>query len=123
MLMPPFPPSPKKVTNQLGLGVLSPPPKAWVPLSCVPPMIWLSGFCIFRERLWNWSVARPAFIEVIVVGTFDSQLLQSIRLFPVIPRDAHWLWTSVNEPSNRQTPPSFAINTIFGLNGVAAIAC
>src|SRR4029077_9524101 len=120
MLMPEFPPSPKTVTNQLGLRALS---KAWVPLSCVPPMIWLSGFCTFRERLWYWSVARPAFIEVIVVGTFDSQLLQSIRLFPVSPRDPHWLWTSLNEPSRRHMPPSFAIKTIFGLNGVAAIAC
>src|SRR5262245_14814987 len=120
MSMPEFPPSPKIVTNQLGLALLL---KAWVPLSCVPPMISLSGFCTFTERLWNWSVGRFLFMLEIVVGTFDSQLLQSTKLAPVNPRDAHWLCTSLNEPSSRQMPPSFPINTIFGLNGVVAIAC
>ena len=75
------------------------------------------------DRLWYWSVPSPWFNDEIVVGTFDSQLVQSMRLFPDIGRDEHWLDTSVNDPFNLQTPPSLAMNTMLGLSGVAAIAC
>src|SRR5206468_12147036 len=86
-------------------------------------MMSLSGFCTLTERLWYCSVPRFLFIVEIVVGTLESQLLQSIRSLPVNPRDAHWLETSVNEPFSLQMPPSSALKTMFGLNGVAAIAC
>ncbi len=65
----------------------------------------------------------PVFIVEIVVGTLDSQLLQSIRSLPDKPRDADSLCTSLNDPSNLHIPPSLPITTMFGLNGVAAIAC
>ncbi len=108
------------VTNQL----LAPGPlKAWVPLSCVPPMMSLSGFCTFSDRLWNWSVPSPLFIVKIVVGTLESQFLQSSPSLPVIGRGAHRLETSVNVPSSLQKPPSFAMKTMFGLPGTEAIAC
>ena len=118
--IPDWPPSPKMVTNQLPLPW---PLKAWVPLSCVPPMMSPSGFCTFSDRLWNWTVPRPLFSDVIVVGTFDNQLEQSIRSLPERPRDEHWLETFENEPFSLHRPPSFAMKTMFGLNGAAAIAC
>src|SRR4029077_12751334 len=92
-------------------------------LSCVPPIMSFSAFWTLTDRLWNWRVSMFLFIEEIVVGTFESQLLQSIRLLPVNPRDAHSLCTSLNDPYNLQIPPSLPIKTMFGLNGVAAIAC
>src|SRR6476620_12194067 len=118
-LMPDCPPSPKMLTKPLPFLPLMP----WVPLSCVPPIRSLSGFWTLTDRLWYWSVPSPLFIDEIVVGTFESQLLQSIRLFPVSPRPAHWLCTSLNDPFILQTPPSSPLKRMFGLNGVAAIAC
>src|SRR5437588_4444954 len=118
---PDCPPSPKMVTNQ-GLFTFS-ELNACVPLSCVPPMMSASGSCELTERLWNWSVPRLLFSVEIVVGTFESQFWQSVRSSPVSPRDEHWLETFENEPLSLQTPPSFAMKTLFGSNGVAAIAC
>src|SRR6266513_2083157 len=117
-LVPDWPPSPKIVTKALPLPLM-----AWVPLSCVPPNRSLSGFCTLTERLWYCSVPRLLFIVEIVVGTFESQLLQSVRLAPERLRLAHWLCTSLNEPSSLQIPPSLAMKTMSGLNGVDAIAC
>src|SRR6202007_27444 len=124
-LMPDCPPSPKMVTNQFELPWPLPPlwlVKACVPLSWVPPMMSLSGSCALTDRLWYWSVPSPRFNDEIVVGTFDSQLVQSVRLAPESPRDEHWLETFVNDPFSLHKPPSLAIKTTFGSSGVAAIA-
>src|SRR5690349_16340238 len=124
--MPDCPPSPKMVTNQFALPWPLPLlllVKACVPLSWVPPMMSLSGSCALRERLWNCSVPSPRFIEEIVVGTFDSQLVQSMRLFPESPRPEHWLETLENVPFSLHSPPSFAMKTMFGSSGVVVIAC
>src|SRR5438309_2474656 len=96
--MPDWPPSPKIVTNQL------PELKACVPLSCVPPMMSLSGFCTLTERLWYWSVPSPLFIVDVVVGTFDSQLTQSVLSAPERPRDAQSPEALLNEPLSLQKP-------------------
>ena len=72
-LMPDWPPSPKMVTDHFLPFVV-----ACVPLSCVPP--WMSfALLALEDRLWNWSVERPSFSDVIVFGIFDSQLVQSVR--------------------------------------------
>src|SRR5713101_8849516 len=115
--MPDWPPSPKIVTNQL------PELKACVPLSCVPPMMSLNGLFTLTDRLWYWRVPSPRFIVVIAFGTFDSQFWQSVRSSPEIPRDEHWLDTLENEPFSLQRPPSLPMKTLFGSNGVVAIAC
>src|SRR5438067_294603 len=124
-LMPDWPPSPKMVTKAFPLPLM-----AWVPLSCVPPKRSLSGFCTLTDRLWYCSVPRPLFIVEIIVGTFESQLVQSVRFAPARGspvegsiRLAHWLETSLKEPFRRQIPPSFAMKTMSGLNGVDAIEC
>src|SRR5712691_9597412 len=125
-LMPDCPPSPKMVTNQFVLPLPLPLlllVKACVPLSWVPPMMSLSGSCALTERLWYWSVPSPLFSDEMVVGTFDSQLVQWMRLFGERPRPEHWPETSEKEPSSRQRPPSFAMKTMLGSSGVAAIAC
>src|SRR5207253_3617092 len=69
-LTPDWPPSPKTVTNQL-LGLKPVGLEACVPLSWVPPMMSFAVFTL-TDRLWYWSVSSPAFIDVIVAGTFDS---------------------------------------------------
>src|SRR5438552_18896320 len=71
-LTPDWPPSPKMLTNQLFGPKLS-GLEACVPLSCVPPMMSLAVFML-TDRLWYWSVSSPAFIDVIDVGIFESQL-------------------------------------------------
>src|SRR6267142_2535109 len=93
------------------------PKKVCVPLSCVPPMMSLSGSCALTERLWYWSVPSPPFSDEIAVGTLESQFLQSMRLAPERLRDAHWPETSVNDPLSLHMPPSFAMKTTFGFNG------
>src|SRR5437588_1098383 len=69
-LTPDWPPSPKTVTNQL-FGLKPVGLEACVPLSCVPPMMSFAVFTL-TDRLWYWSVSSPAFIDVIVAGTFES---------------------------------------------------
>src|SRR5713101_5481463 len=116
-LIPDWPPSPKTETDQL------PELKACVPLSCVPPSRSLSGSAGLSDTLWYWSVPSPWLSVLMEVGIFDSHMWQSVRSVPVRPRVSHWLEAFVNEPLSLQTPPSFAMKTLFGLNGVAAIPC
>src|SRR4029077_4341000 len=97
-LMPDWPPSPKMVTDHFLPFVV-----ACVPLSWVPP--WMSfGLLALEDRLWNWSVERPSFSDVIVFGTFASHFWQSVRSAPASPRPAHCADESTNEPSSRQRP-------------------
>src|SRR6516225_4736063 len=86
-------------------------------------MIPLRGSCTSKERLCYSFSLNFLFMVEIVVGTFDSQCWQSVRSSPVNPREAHWLETSLNEPFHLHMPPSSALKTMVGLNGVAAIAC
>src|SRR5438034_8014711 len=120
-LTPDWPPSPKMLTNQL-FGVKLPGLEACVPLSCVPPMMSLAVFTL-TDRLWYCSVSSPPFIVEIVVGTWLSQFVQSVRFAPGRLRDAQSPEPFVNEPFSLHKPPSFAMKTMSGLNGVEAIAC
>src|SRR4029078_8219622 len=123
-LMPDWPPSPKMVTDHFLPFVV-----ACVPLSWVPPSMSL-GLLALVDRLWNWSVERPSFSDVIVFGIFDRQLWQSARSAPargiavVSPiREQPPPEASTNEPPSRKMPPSFPMKTTSLLNGTPAIAC
>src|SRR5215208_5639999 len=100
-LKPDCPPSPQIVIGQTTLE----PPYSNVPLSCVPPMRFF-GSVGFADRLWNWSVERPLFRLVSVVGTRDSSCWHSARFAPVTPRVAQSPEVSAKSPLERTRPPS-----------------
>src|SRR5579884_1229561 len=96
------PPSPPTVSSQVpGTEVVEN-----VPLSCVPPIRSLRGFCGLYVTLWNWMVDRPAFKLKMRVGIADNHAWQSVRSVPLNPRLLQSLEESVKAPLVRTRPPS-----------------